>query len=565
MKVCAWTLAAASLVAGCGAAVDLGPEFVSGEGLDLPVGSDASTFDPTGPDPETGQDPGLTDNRGDREVETPADLATDQSTSAETDTDAGTDGDGVDGADSGIDPGTDAETVAGPDPGSDAETVAGPDSGINPEAVAGPDSGINPEAVAGPDSGINPEAVAGPDPGPDPGTDAETVAGPDPGTDADADPSTDADTGADISPLPAPLGHLSAGSRHVCAVTDSGGVKCWGLNGSLQAGGPALTNSNVPLDVTGFGDGVVITAVSAGALHTCALTSTGGVKCWGYGCVVPGDGLCSPNSAEPKDVPALASGVTAIAAGALHTCAITSAGGVKCWGYNDSGQIGDGTKYNATTPVDVVGLTSGVAMIGRGLDYSCAIMVGGGLKTWGANETGQLGDGSVIGSSTPVDVLGLSSGVIAVAGWGYDKVSHTCAVLAGGAVNCWGSNSEGEVGDGSVESPVLTPVGVTGIAAGSIGVSSGSEHSCAVFADGSVRCWGDNWAGQLGNGDNVPSNTPAAVSGLTSGALAVSVGGAFSCALTDAGGIKCWGDNTYGQLGNGSDLGSLVPVDVIGF
>ena len=202
-------------------------------------------------------------------------------------------------------------------------------------------------------------------------------------------------------------------------------------------------------------------SISAGYYYTCALLSTGAVKCWGsnlYGQL--GDGSTT-QSLTPVSVPSLSSGVTAIAAGERHTCALLSTGAVKCWGYNDNGQLGDGSAASVTprtTPVDVSTLSSGVTAISTGSYHTCALLSTGAAKCWGKNTSGRLGDGSNTASLTPVSVSTLSTGVIAIAA----GEAHTCAVLNTGAVKCWGYNVSGQLGDGSTTQS-FTPVGVLSI------------------------------------------------------------------------------------------------------
>jgi alpha-tubulin suppressor-like RCC1 family protein len=353
---------------------------------------------------------------------------------------------------------------------------------------------------------------------------------------------------------------VSAGGFHTCALTGAGAIKCWGWNYKGQLGNGSTTDSPVPVDVVGLSSGIV--AVSAGRDEsTCALTSAGALKCWGrnlYGQL--GDGSVQPRYQPSVDVVGLSTGVVAVSAGAYHTCAVASAGAVKCWGNNDSGQLGSGSTSKSKIPVDVVGLSSGIIAVSAGAYHTCAVTSAGAVKCWGANHSGGLGNGSTTNSPVPVDVVGLSSGVVAVsAGWGY-----TCAVTSAGAAKCWGFNGDGRLGDGSTaDSPI--PVDVVGLSSGAAAISAGVSHTCVITSVGAVKCWGVNRAGELGNGSTTDSSTPADVVGLPSGILAISAGGAHTCALTNGGTIKCWGRNDEGELGNGSTTDSPTPVDVVGF
>jgi len=346
---------------------------------------------------------------------------------------------------------------------------------------------------------------------------------------------------------------ISAGRWYTCALTTSGGVKCWGQNGYGQLGDGTTTDRTTPVDVIGLTSGV--SAITTGWFHTCALTASGGVKCWGdnwYGKL--GDGTTEERG-TPVDVIGLTSGVSAITAGWGHTCALTASGGVKCWGFNDDGELGDGTTDGRTTPVNVSGLTNGFIAIDAGGWHTCALKYGSGVKCWGANAAGQLGDGTTTDRYTPVNVGGLATGdAISAGGW------HTCAVAFGG-VKCWGFNNNGQLGDGTTDYRT-TPVDVSGLTSGVSAIAAGEYHTCALTSGGGVKCWG--WGGQLGNGTNTDSTTPVDVSGLASGVSAIAAGGNHTCALTVSGGVKCWGDNWLGQLGDGTTTDRRTPVDVFG-
>ena len=257
-----------------------------------------------------------------------------------------------------------------------------------------------------------------------------------------------------------------------------------------------------------------------------------------------GDGTTT-SSYIPVDVNGLTSGVAAVAAGASHTCALMDAvhgGAVKCWGHNYYGQLGNNTVTDSLTPVDVSGLTGGVAAVTAGGYHTCALMDavhGGGVKCWGLNSAGQLGDDTGVDSSTPVDVSGLTSGAAAVAAGGY----HTCAVTAGGGVKCWGDNTYGQLGDDTTD-PRLAPVQVvdgdpSGFLSGVAAVAGGGYHTCALKSNGAVKCWGYNLSGQVGDNTIMYLRTaPVAVSGLDGSAghraAAVAAGGNHTCAVMDA-------------------------------
>lgn len=361
-------------------------------------------------------------------------------------------------------------------------------------------------------------------------------------------------------------GRVAAGSFHSCAITGSGGVKCWGYNAEGSLGDGTQQNRLTPVDVVGLGSGV--TAITTFDVLTCALTNIGGVKCWGPGIVgdgtSPGPGL-GPHL-TPTDVVGLSSGIIAISAGEFHACAVTATGGAKCWGSNLSGALGDGTWNDRLTPVDVAGLTSGVAAISAGDTHTCALTSAGGVKCWGTNVNGAIGDGTTADRLVPTPVVGLASGVVAIsAGTGY-----TCALTSVGGVKCWGNSFWGSLGDGTAQQPRLVPVDVVGlgIGVGAIATSASggdADHSCANLVTGGVKCWGNNGYGALGDGTIQNRLTPVDVVGLGVGASGISAGFLHTCALTKVGGIKCWGSNSRGGLGDGTTQDRLTPVDVVGF
>jgi alpha-tubulin suppressor-like RCC1 family protein len=384
---------------------------------------------------------------------------------------------------------------------------------------------------------------------------------------------TDASEASDASDARAiaagPL-RLALGDTHACALMPGGSVKCWGENrfGQLGLGtmvgpvicSPASTScSPSPLAVPNLKG---VTDLMATGRHTCALMPGGSVQCWGQ---FLGRMDLTPT---PTAVPNL-SGAIALAGGLRHTCALLADGTVQCWGDNDFGEGGNGTRSPSPTPVAVLNLT-GATGIAASVEASCALLMGGTAVCWGT--TAALGGGQIHVVPTPVANL---SGATALA-VGYDS---GCALLTGGTVQCWGDNQFGQLGNGTHASwgaDSGAPGPVTGIS-DAVALAGSGQSFCALLRDGTVRCWGFNGFGQLGDGsvnlaDSGPSErysaTPVTVSNL-SGAVSVAIGGSeplagggSACALLSSGDVKCWGYNSCGQLGDGTTTSSSSPVTV---
>jgi alpha-tubulin suppressor-like RCC1 family protein len=301
--------------------------------------------------------------------------------------------------------------------------------------------------------------------------------------------------------------------------------------------------------------------VAAGNSHSCAIlgaslaSTTGRVVCWGGNIYRQiGDGTTT-RRLRPTESTGLGANVSALSAGADHSCAIQS-GGLKCWGAGGYGQIGHGSWFDASTPTAVSGLTSGVAQVSAGERHTCAVTTGGALRCWGNNAWGRLGMGDTSSSNTPRTVYG--AGVVEVAAGG----GHTCAILSDGSVTCWGYAHYGQLGVNRTTATdcgagfadpycKTSPTAVAGLT-GVVAIAAGGHHTCAIDSGGALRCWGNNHKGQLGLGSGVDwTHTPTAVPGLSSGVVAVSLGSSHTCALLSSGAVRCWGYNDYGQVGNG--------------
>jgi alpha-tubulin suppressor-like RCC1 family protein len=339
------------------------------------------------------------------------------------------------------------------------------------------------------------------------------------------------------------------GLLNSCAATAAGNVLCW-------------SGTTAPAPVAGFAGGVAVSAGGQGLGYSgdgyfdCAVTTAGAVSCLGdNGNGQLGNGS-TVNSTVPTPVTSLTSGVTALSAGIGSTggsaCAVMG-GNVWCWGYNGNDQLGNGTTAaSSPVPVELIGFTGSVTAVSMGLDSACAI-AGGGVWCWGYNGNGQLGNNSTTSSAAPVQVTGVTSGATAIS----VGDNYACALVSGG-VSCWGTNGFGQ----SLVPAAVTGLasGVTSVSVGAAptsitgaGTTTGGDSACAVIS-GAVECWGNNGNGQLGNNSTTSSAVPVTVAGLTSGVAAVSVGYGTACALTSSGGVWCWG----------SGLGG-VPLRVAGF
>jgi alpha-tubulin suppressor-like RCC1 family protein len=402
-----------------------------------------------------------------------------------------------------------------------------------------------------------------------------------------------------VSGLTNGVTQVAVSSQHACAI-ENGALYCWGNNTHGQLGNNSTAQSLVPVQVSGMSSGVQV--VATGSSNTCAIVN-GSVSCWGsatYGQI--GDGSTGGNRLVPVAVSGI-SGVRSIAVGAAHVCALVGGaiycwgddsrgqlaaefsstgpqkalllnfgseqivagdyfsctllnGGVICWGAGDSGQLGNGSTNDQLANTHVTGLTSGVSAIAAGSTTAYAV-VNGSVMSWGSNVHGELGNGAFSSSpqDTPVPVQGLTSGAEAVSG----GISSACALVNGG-VQCWGTNTGGALGADSAFSASNVAVQVTGITGGVEAVVGGNAVTCAIV-NGGVQCWGDNSFGELGNNTTTSSSSPVHVLGITGGAQALAIGDSHVCAIVN-GGVLCWGANAGGELGNNATTNSAAPVQV---
>ena len=357
---------------------------------------------------------------------------------------------------------------------------------------------------------------------------------------------------------------IATGEYHTCAVLVSSEVRCWGDNGYEQLGDGTSTNSTSPVTVIGAGGAPLsgVVEVAAGDAHTCALTVAAEVYCWGYN----DQGQAGAPATTLQQATAILAETNAVllAAGTSHTCAVRADRTLRCWGRNAYGQLGDGARIDRFSPVAAVSGALNVVGIAAGAEHTCLVRVNGNAECWGSDHLGKLGNGALNNQLTPGTRVADLSTPVAIASGPYS--SHTCALLADDSVRCWGSNDFGELGNGT---QVNQQSPVTALAAGGDKgrfISIGTEHTCAVRSTGKPDCWGGNLYGQLGDGSNITRVTPNSaipVTGLTN-VLQAGAGNTFTCALDRGGRVKCWGRNLLGQLGNATNLDTLTPVTVSG-
>ena len=385
------------------------------------------------------------------------------------------------------------------------------------------------------------------------------------------------------------------GEDFACAVSNAGGVKCWGEGSYDRLGNGATADTDAPDDVGADSSNTLtgIAQIASGEAHTCGLTSGGNVVCWGSGdngrlgndC----DSSCTSQafpvyvkSAEGSSTNL--SDIVQVKLGSKHTCALTSSGGVKCWGPGSYGRLGNNSTANSDVPVDVVTSNTntdpltGIVQISAGDFHVCALTSGGNVKCWGYEANGELGNDcntSCPSKSYPVDVVSsdgnssLLSGIVQISSGAY----HTCALTTGGNVVCWGAGGSGRLGNGSttaVDAPVTVTTAGTTALAGIVGISMNGDHSCALKSIGGVVCWGEGDNGRLGNntagtdqGRPVDVLTSSGGNPALTNIAQIGLGEAHSCAVTTTGTVKCWGHGDVGQLGNDATNDSNLPVDVV--
>jgi alpha-tubulin suppressor-like RCC1 family protein len=341
---------------------------------------------------------------------------------------------------------------------------------------------------------------------------------------------------------------LGAGLSHVCAVRPNGSLACWGRNNVNQLGDATALNRYGPV----VSAATSVAEVKGGAAHTCARLTSGMVACWGQGT----SGQLGEASTANRPAPVMVFGLTdaaQISLGDNFSCAARTGGGVVCWGLNGNGQLGDGATANRLVP-NPVGGASAIAdatAVGTGALHACALRAGGAVSCWGYNNYGNLGDGSTTQRTSPVAVRAVGgaagstlTGVTRLA----VGTTHACGIRADASVVCWGYNGYGQIGDGTTANR-SSPVVVLGLT-DAVDIVAGGNHTCARRNTGAMVCWGYNGYGQIGDGTT--TNRPLPTTVLSSLDVArVTAAQNSTCVRRTNGTVSCWGYNGYGELGDG--------------
>ncbi len=354
---------------------------------------------------------------------------------------------------------------------------------------------------------------------------------------------------------------VSAGGAHTCGIRTTGQLYCWGWDddGQLGDGG---TNADQATPVEVAGGATNWTSVSTGLSHTCARRATGRLYCWGRDVEGQlGNGVGSVEQTTPVEVAGGATNWTSVSTGQYHTCARRSTGRLYCWGYDGSGQIGNGLpNTDQPAPRPVAGGVTNWTAVSAGGYQTCARRATGQLHCWGYDGDGQLGNGGPnTGRSTP----GLVAG--GITDWTSVTTGHrhTCARRATGRLYCWGQDVNGELGNGPAGSQPI-PVLVAGGATNWTSVTATQTHTCGRRATAVLYCWGLDQFGQVGDGGaNLNRPSPVEVSGGFTDWASVTAGGNHTCARNTTGRLFCWGQDGHSQLGDGGvDADTVEPVEV---
>jgi alpha-tubulin suppressor-like RCC1 family protein len=354
---------------------------------------------------------------------------------------------------------------------------------------------------------------------------------------------------------------ITAGRFYTCALYGGGVAKCWGQNVAGEFGNGSTVSSALPVAAMGSG----ITALYGGNTDTCAVLSGGKGACAGYG--GEGqllDGVPDADSPVPIATSALPAVPSAFASGSRFTCAVVSGGDVYCAGDGTLGQLGNGAQAITATAVQANLGGAKASGVAAGLQHACAITTTGAVLCWGDDSSGQLGDGNTSDGGVPVPVTVSLPGAATEIGLGS---AHSCAIVQGtsGGVWCWGSNAHGQLGDGTMN-PSATPVAVKNVPPEVAHLAVGDSHACVSLVNaGGAMCWGKGGSGELGNGDTKDQPTPVAVMGIQGAPIAMAAGGFHSCAMVAAPNVLCWGANDFGQLGNNDPMAAQqnAPVAVV--